>query len=271
MAKIFEPVTIGTMELKNRIVALPTVMSFADQVGYPTYQMIEAYRKKAEGGAGLIIVEASYMRPDGSCFFGMYGIYTDKMLPYLTGIVEAIHEMGAKACIHIMHGGRQANPRVTKQPLVGPSKHHNPFVPGPAGDARAMSKEEVNQILDQFVESVAFAKDAGFDCVELHSPHGFLTSLLVERSDVRWIQYDPVYEKMWKDMARVTFPEEQEEKVRQIDQCIYEKAYKFFIYSPLTLYAVNKEVNFVPQKDTFLRLKETSMTDNHWSVREEKK
>jgi len=76
---------------------------------------------------------------------------------------------------------------------------------------------------------------------------------------------------MWKNMARVTFPEEQEEKVRQMDQCICEKAYKFFIYFPLTLYAVNKEVNFVPQKDTFLRLKETSVTDNRWSVREEKK
>ncbi|KPJ52766.1 MAG: hypothetical protein AMJ37_02325 [Dehalococcoidia bacterium DG_18] len=72
-------------------------------------------------------------------------------------------------------------------------------------------------------------------------------------------------------MARVTFPEEQEEEVRQMDQDIYEKAYKFFIYSPLTLYAVNKEVDFVPQKDTFLRPRETSVTDNHWSVREEKK
>ncbi|KPJ52765.1 MAG: hypothetical protein AMJ37_02320 [Dehalococcoidia bacterium DG_18] len=174
MAKIFEPITIGTMELKNRIVALPTVMSYADREGYPTHQMIETYRKKAEGGAGLIIVEATYMRPDGSCFFGMQGIYTDKMLPYLNDIVEAIHEMGSKACIQIMHGGRQANPRVTKQPLVAPSKHYNPIVPGPAGEARSMSKEEVNQMLDQYVESVALAKEARFDCVELHCTHGFL-------------------------------------------------------------------------------------------------
>jgi hypothetical protein len=50
---------------------------------------------------------------------------------------------------------------------------------------------------------------------------------------------------------------------------VYDRAYQIFIYSPLTLYAVNKEVNFVPQKGYFLRLKETSVTDNHWSVREE--
>jgi len=54
-------------------------------------------------------------------------------------------------------------------------------------------------------------------------------------------------------------------------QYIYDRAYHLFIYSPLTLYAVNKEVNYVPYKETHLPLKETSVTDNHWSVRGEKK
>jgi len=174
MAKIFEPVQIGTMQLRNRIVGLPTVVMYADRDGYSTYQMIEAYRKRAEGGAGLIIVEATYVRPDGSMFFNMHGIHADNVLPYLNDLVEAIHEMGAKAGIQIVHGGRQANPRVTRQPLVGPSAHRNPWVPGPAGECRAMTKEEVMQILDRFVESAALAKEAGFDCVELHGTHGFL-------------------------------------------------------------------------------------------------
>ncbi len=173
MAKIFEPIKIGTLELKNRIVALPMVQSFADREGYSTYQMVDAYRKRAEGGWGLVIVEATFMRPDGSAFFGMHGIYTDRMLPYLNDIVEAIHEMGCKAAIQIMHGGRQANPRITKRPLVAPSAHRNPFVAGPEGEARAMAKWEVNQILDQYVESVALAKEARFDAVELHGTHGF--------------------------------------------------------------------------------------------------
>ena len=54
-------------------------------------------------------------------------------------------------------------------------------------------------------------------------------------------------------------------------QYIYDRAYHLFIYSPLTLYAVNKEVNYVPYKETHLPLKETSVTDKHWSVRGEKK
>jgi 2,4-dienoyl-CoA reductase-like NADH-dependent reductase (Old Yellow Enzyme family)/thioredoxin reductase len=176
MSKIFEPIAIGTMIVKNRIVSLPTVTSFADRRGFATPQLIDAYRRRAEGGAGLVIVEATYMRPDGNCFFGMHGIYTDRMLPGLNDIVEAIHEMGAKACIQIMHGGRQANRRISKEPLVAPSKHRNPFVPGPDGEARAMTTEEVREILEQSVESVALAKEAGFDCVDLHGTHGFLIS-----------------------------------------------------------------------------------------------
>jgi 2,4-dienoyl-CoA reductase-like NADH-dependent reductase (Old Yellow Enzyme family)/thioredoxin reductase len=174
MAKIFEPIKIGIMELKNRIVTLPVVQSFADREGFSTYQMVDAYRKRAEGGAGLVIVEATYMRPDGNAFFGMHGIYTDRMLPYLNDIVEAIHEMGSKACIQIMHGGRQTNPRISKQPLVAPSAHRNPFVPGPEGAARAMTHGEVQELLSKYVESVALAKEARFDCVELHGTHGFL-------------------------------------------------------------------------------------------------
>jgi hypothetical protein len=56
-----------------------------------------------------------------------------------------------------------------------------------------------------------------------------------------------------------------------MEKYLYDRAHALFIYSPLTLYAVNKEVNLVPFKDGFLNLKETSVTDNHWSVRGQKR
>lgn len=59
----------------------------------------------------------------------------------------------------------------------------------------------------------------------------------------------------------------QDEKMRQLEKHVYDRAYAIFIYSSLNLYAVNKTVNFVPQKSTDLRLKETSVEDNPWSVR----
>jgi peptide/nickel transport system substrate-binding protein len=101
-----------------------------------------------------------------------------------------------------------------------------------------------------------------------HTGASFLTWDFTEDSEMRWIEYDPVYEKMWKEMARTVDPEAQEERIRRMVQYVYDRGYLLFIYSPLSLYAVNKEVNFVPYKeDSSLRLKETSVTDNHWSVR----
>ena len=104
-----------------------------------------------------------------------------------------------------------------------------------------------------------------------HSGASHLVFPFLDSSGMRWIEYDPAYEKMWKDMAGTVDEESQDEKMRQMEQYVYDRAYAVFVYSPLNLYAVNKEVNFVPQKGLWLRLKETSVTDNHWSIRAEKK
>ena len=96
----------------------------------------------------------------------------------------------------------------------------------------------------------------------IHSVYPFL-----DDSGIRWIELDPVYEKMWKDMAATVDEKAQDKKIQQIEQYVYDRAYAVFIYSPLNLYAVNKAVSFVPQKSQYLRLRETSVADNHWSVR----
>ena len=72
-------------------------------------------------------------------------------------------------------------------------------------------------------------------------------------------------------MARTVDPTAQEEKIRQMVKYLYDRAYALFIYSPLSLYAVNKDVNFVPPKHEVIHLKETSVTESHRSVRAEKK
>lgn len=100
-----------------------------------------------------------------------------------------------------------------------------------------------------------------------HSGLSHLIWPFLDGSGMRWIELDPLYETMWKDMAATVDGNAQDRKIQQIEQYIHDQTYVVFIYSPLTLYAVNKEVDFVPQKFMFLRLKETSVTDKHWSVR----
>jgi ABC-type transport system substrate-binding protein len=104
-----------------------------------------------------------------------------------------------------------------------------------------------------------------------HSGAAHLVYPFLDESGIRWIEYDPVYEKMWKAMAQTVDEKAQDQKMQEMEQYVYDHAYAVFIYSPLNLYAVNKEVNFVPQKFLSLRLKETSVTDNHWSVRSKDK
>jgi ABC-type transport system substrate-binding protein len=100
-----------------------------------------------------------------------------------------------------------------------------------------------------------------------HTIASFLPWGYVEDSRMRWIEYDPVYEQMWKEASRAVDAKTQKEKIRVTAGYLYDNAYALFIYSPLMLYAVNREVDFVPQKYYYLRLKETSVTENHWSLR----
>jgi peptide/nickel transport system substrate-binding protein len=100
-----------------------------------------------------------------------------------------------------------------------------------------------------------------------HSGASHLAIPYLNSSNIRWIEYDADYEEKWQDMARTVDEAAQDEKMRQLEQYVYDRAYAVYIYSPVDLYAVNKEVNFVPQKFLYLRLKETSVRDNHWSVR----
>jgi peptide/nickel transport system substrate-binding protein len=102
-----------------------------------------------------------------------------------------------------------------------------------------------------------------------HTGTSLYTFYLTDESDFRWIEYDEVLEEMWKDMANTVDTESQEQKIRDMVQYVYNKAYRLYIYTPLTLYAINKEVNYIAQKTQFLRFKEASVTDSHWSIRGE--
>jgi len=172
-ASIADPVRIGAMELKNRMYAAPMVCLYADEDGNVTQRLIDIYRKKALGGWGLVCVEASSIRYDGRLFTRMLGIYKDQQISGLNELAEAIHDGGAKSCIQIMHGGRQANTRFNGNvPLFAPSSM-SPWPPdGPL--PREMTTGQCRTLANDFATAAGRAQEAGFDCVQLHGAHGFL-------------------------------------------------------------------------------------------------
>ena len=99
MAKLFEPVTIGEMELRNRLVMPPMGTNFAAEDGSVTQRQINYYRERARGGVGLIIVEGAYVHPLGKGASLQLSLTDDEKIPGLKKLAEAIQAEGAKAAV----------------------------------------------------------------------------------------------------------------------------------------------------------------------------
>lgn len=168
MPKIFEPIKIGKMEVKNRIVGAPTVVAMADEHGYVTQRLLDLYEERARGWAGLIVVEASWVRQDGRMFTRMLNISHDYARIGLSELVGVIHQHGARAAIQIMHGGRQT--LASGMQPVAPSDL-NPWM---GNTPRVLSTQECEELADCFAAAALRAKEAGFDAVMYHGTHGFL-------------------------------------------------------------------------------------------------
>ena len=126
------------------------------------------YTSRAIGGAGLVIVEMTDVEPDGRISDNDLGLWSDDQIPALARIVEAIHRHGAKAAIQIAHAGRKAE---DAEMPVAPSAI--PFDEN-SKTPRALTTEEVKQMVEKFRVAVRRAVKAGFDAIELHGAHGYL-------------------------------------------------------------------------------------------------
>ncbi len=172
LSTAFTPIAVGGMTVKNRLVAGPMVMNHATEDGHVTPRMLPYYAAKAAGGFGLVHVEASYIRRDGTMFGRMLGIYDDRQIPGLSELVESIHQHGAKCTIQLVHGGRVAPRRFTGQQPLAPSDETPPLSERPRG----LTVGEIEALVQAWVDAALRAQAAGFDGVMIHGAHGFLLS-----------------------------------------------------------------------------------------------
>ena len=171
--KLLEPVRVGTLLLRNRIVMPPmeTIHNNAD--GSVSQDTIDYYAERAKGGVGLIVIQNSYVDNKASrSAVGMLSISSDHMIAGLSKLAEAIHLGGAATVIQLGHGGRQANPECHPDIQdVAPSA-----IPSDAVGAmpRELTIPEIEEIQNAFANAARRAKWAGFDGVEIHGAHGYL-------------------------------------------------------------------------------------------------
>ncbi|MFH0847443.1 MAG: FAD-dependent oxidoreductase [Chloroflexota bacterium] len=164
-----QPFSLGGMNLRNRIVMPPMVVRFATDDGFITDRSVAYYGARAKGGAGLIIQEATFVRPDGQILANEPAIYDDRFIPGLRRVTEAIHRHGAKAAVQLIHGGRTAFFGIPGVP-IGPSPVAAPGYSVP----KEMSLTDIGEVIDTFARAAYRARQAGYDAVEIHGAHGYL-------------------------------------------------------------------------------------------------
>jgi len=170
---LFQPVNIGAVEIKNRIVMAPMVTNYCETDGSVTERLTSFLEARAKGGAGLIIVEAAYVHPSGRGMSHQVGIHKDEMIGGLKTLVDRIHRHGAKVAVQLFHCGRQGSSSLTGSPLMAPSG-----VPCPVCQEvpQEMTLDDIQMIVDAFGHAAVRAKKAGFDLIEIHGAHGYLVN-----------------------------------------------------------------------------------------------
>jgi 2,4-dienoyl-CoA reductase-like NADH-dependent reductase (Old Yellow Enzyme family)/thioredoxin reductase len=166
------------MELRNRIVMPPMVTEYGDRDNYVTERTRNYYEARASGGAGLIIVETTYVHKAGQGFAKQLGISSDDYVAGLETLAQVIQSHGAKAAIQLNHAGKKASSELTGMKSLAPSL----LTASDSDVAEELTIEQITETVTYFVKGALRAKKAGFDGVEIHAAHGYLIDQFLSRS-----------------------------------------------------------------------------------------
>ncbi len=205
---LFEPMNIGQVTIKNRVVMAPMLLGFGKFDGTPTAQLMDYYEERAKGGVGLIITEITRVDDkNGAAAFAQLAMSKDYHIEPMREMVERIHKHGTKIFVQLHHPGRQnlgllvgtvpmsiwmdkhfpfyskllykivpAGKVLLKHHLVprvlAPSKSERSYFSD--GVNRTMRKSEIKKLIGQFAEAAIRVKESGADGIELHASHGYL-------------------------------------------------------------------------------------------------
>ncbi|MGY1747239.1 alkene reductase [Blastococcus sp. SYSU D00695] len=176
---LFSPVTLGDLELTNRVAMAPLTRMRSGDSGVPGDLVVEHYAQRA--GIGLIVTEGTYPVHESQAFAGQPGIVTDEQVAGWRRVADAVHERGGRIVMQVMHGGRVTHPAIN-----GGRRVEAPSAIAIDGEARtatgkepypvphALTTAEVRERVQTFVDASRRAVEAGLDGVELHGANGYL-------------------------------------------------------------------------------------------------
>jgi len=175
MSILFEPVTVGNLELKNRFLRSATYYALSDMDGFVGQQSIDLMRRLAENEVGLIVTGYAYVLKSGQSFPDMNGIQDDDHIPGYQEMARAVHDAGGRVVMQIAHCG-SASETVAKTggDYMAVSRVEN--MPDYGRKPRVMTDADIEEIIAAFGQAAGRVQEAGFDGVQIHGAHGYLVS-----------------------------------------------------------------------------------------------
>ncbi len=217
--KLFTPLKIKSIEFKNRIWVSP-MCQYSSKDGHPTDWHFVHLGSRAAGGAGLVMVEATAVSPEGRISPDDSGIWEDSHIPSFKKITDFVKLQGSVAGMQLAHAGRKGSTSVpweAHKVLEVSERGWETFAPSPipfdvgAVKPREMTREDITKAIADFEKAATRAFKAGFQVIELHMAHGYLMhEFLSPISNHRKDEYGGSLEN------RMRFPLEVAKAVRKV-------------------------------------------------------
>ncbi|HTY99211.1 MAG TPA: oxidoreductase, partial [Rhodocyclaceae bacterium] len=182
MAHLFEPLQLRSVTLANRV-GIPPMCQYSAKDGVAGDWHFVHYGSRAVGGAGLMIIEATAVAPEGRISRGDLGLWDDAQAEPLARIARFAREQGCVAAVQLAHAGRKASVGLGWEPqrtLADAEQGWPPVAPSALafGDGyavpQALDADGIARVIGQFRAGARRAKQAGLQALEIHSAHGYL-------------------------------------------------------------------------------------------------
>ena len=199
MNKLFTPFQLGPVTLRNRFIRSAAFENMA-RANKPTQELMDYHVSVARGGVGMTTVAYCAVDLSGVSFDGQLYV-NPEIIPAMRQMTDAIHAEGAKASIQLGHCGNMTHYYTCHCMPVSASNGFNLYSPT---IHRRLKVAEIKALVQKFGEAVDFARECGFDCVEIHAGHAYLISqFLARRTNHRHDQYGGSLENRMRFMNEV--------------------------------------------------------------------
>lgn len=161
-------IKVNGKEVKNRIIMPPLVcFNWGNDKGFETVSRGEHYGKRAKGGTGFIIIEATAISKDGRITDTGLGLWSDDHISQFNDIAKSCHDEDAVVTVQLVHAGMKS---------VGNTVYSSSSMDMENKECFEMTVEQINEVKENFVKAAIRAEKAGLDGVEIHGAHGYLLS-----------------------------------------------------------------------------------------------